>query len=258
MPIIALDIKPAVFPSVSSLRISPSSMTTVRKSLPTLRTSYRRTLQTVSGFRVRMPTVFVPYVLLPETQGTHAQLDDAEKERERREAGSAERTVVLCVEIENSGESGIGAGFVVEKVDVKIGGEGAKATLIGWGDGGFSSDAAKKTFPLRIGPLAQYNLLYAVSFLRSPEEMDAFSFARAAGVGGPPQSDLQHAVTINIFGKPHVPPRPSTYTSPLLYPTNTSSSRWNYVLDLEAHQAQALDAMDVSDPAGGHLFFLNV
>ena len=30
--------------------------------------------------------------------------------------------------------------------------------------------------------LAQYNLLYAIS-LRSPEEMDAFSFARAAGAG---------------------------------------------------------------------------
>ena len=84
---------------------------------------------------------------------------------------------------------------------MKIGGEGAKATLIGWGHGGFSSDAAKKAFPSRIGPLAQY-LLYAVSFLRSPEEMDAFSFVRAAGVGGLPQSDLQRAVTINIFGKP--------------------------------------------------------
>ena len=85
---------------------------------------------------------------------------------------------------------------------MKIGGEGAKATLIGWGDGGFSSDTTKKTSPLRIGPLAQYSLLYAVSFLRSPEEMDAFSFARAAGVGGPPQSDLQRAVT--IFGKPSI------------------------------------------------------
>ena len=89
-----------------------------------------------------------------------------------------------------------------------------------------------------VGPrLAQYNLLYAVSFLRSPEEMDAFSFARAAGVGGPPQSDLQRAVTINIFGKPYIPPRPSTETSPLLYPTNTFSSRC-CVLDLAAHQAQ--------------------
>ncbi|KIJ99731.1 hypothetical protein K443DRAFT_8212 [Laccaria amethystina LaAM-08-1] len=138
-------------------------------------------------------------------------------------------------------------------MDVNIDGEGAKTTIIGWGDGGFSSDAAKKTFPLRIGPLARYNLLYAVSFLRSPEEMDAFSFARAAGVGGPPQSDLQRAVTTNIFEKPYIPPRPSTETSPLLYPTNTFSSRWNCVLDLAAHQAQALDAMDVSDPAGGSI-----
>ena len=108
-------------------------------------------------------------------------------------------------------------------VDLKIGAEGAKAMLIGWGDGGFSLNVVKKTFPLRIGPLAQHNFLYAISFLQSSEEMDLFSFARAAGVGGP-QSDPQHAVTINIFGKPYIPPHPSTETSPLLYPTNTFSS----------------------------------
>ena len=68
-----------------------------------------------------MRAVFFSYVL-PETEGTLAELDNAEKERERREAGSADRTVVLCVEIENSGEFGIGVGVVVEKVDVKIGG----------------------------------------------------------------------------------------------------------------------------------------
>ena len=34
--------------------------------------------------------------------------------------------------------------------------------------------------------------------------------------------------------------------------TNTCSSRCNCVVDLAAHQAQALDAMDVSDPTGGH------
>ena len=71
-------------------------------------------------------------------------------------------------------------------------------------------------------------------------------------MGGPPQSDLQRAVIINPFGKPYIPPRPSTETSPLLYPTNTFSSRWNCVLDLAAHKAQALEAIDVTDPAGGH------
>ena len=48
------------------------------------------------------------------------------------------------MESENSGESGIGVGVVVEKVDVKIGGEGAKATLIGWGDGGFNRMRRRK------------------------------------------------------------------------------------------------------------------
>ncbi|CAA7263288.1 unnamed protein product [Cyclocybe aegerita] len=228
---------------------SPSPMTAVRKAHPTLRKSYRKTIQTASGFRVRMRTVFVPYVLLPETEGTVDDLDEEEKDRERREAGSEERTVVLCVEIENSGDMGTNAGFVVEKVDVTIGGEGAKATLIGWGENGFTSEAAKKILPLRIGPLAQYNLLYAVTFMRSPEESDAFSFARP---GAQASSDLQRAVTINVFGKPYFPP---PLTSKILipdmdsvsYPTRTFSSRWNCVLDLAAQQSQPSDMLDQND-----------
>ena len=43
---------------------------------------------------MRIHTIFVPYVLLPDTKGTLAELDDAEKECERREAGSAEWMVV--------------------------------------------------------------------------------------------------------------------------------------------------------------------
>ncbi|PPQ70667.1 hypothetical protein CVT25_010769 [Psilocybe cyanescens] len=231
---------------------SPSPMTAVRKAHPTLRKSYRKTLQTVSGFRVRMRTVFVPYVLLPETEGTIEDLDEEKKEQERREAGSEEKTVVLCVEVENSGDLGMTAGFMVEKVDVNIGGEGAKATLIGWGDSGFTPDAAKHTFPLRIGPLAQYNLLYAVTFLRSPEEIDGFSFARNASNNGI-SLELQRAVTINIFGKPYFPPSSSKMLIPnldtLSYPTETFSSRWNCVLDLAAQQAQPSELLDPNDPS---------
>ncbi|KAG6869442.1 hypothetical protein C0992_003125, partial [Termitomyces sp. T32_za158] len=77
-------------------------MTVVRTAHPTLRKSFRKTMQTVSGFRVRMRTVFVPSVLLPDEE-MNSNLDDGQEERERREAGNEERTVVLCVEIENSG-----------------------------------------------------------------------------------------------------------------------------------------------------------
>ena len=232
-------------------------MTAIRKAHPTLRKSFRKTLLVASGFRVRMRTVFVPYVLLPETEGTIADLDEEEKDRERREAGREEKTVVLCVEIENSGDLGIGAGFLVEKVDVSIGGEGAKATLIGWGDHAFSPNAAKNMFPLKIGPLAQYNLLYAVTFMRSPEEMDAFSFARGSNPNGSWQ-DLQRAVTINVFGKPYFPP-PSTETKVVVqaanlakvsYPTQTFSSRWNCVLDLTAQQGPSAELLDATDPSG--------
>ncbi|KAF8177678.1 TRAPP trafficking subunit Trs65-domain-containing protein [Pholiota molesta] len=241
----------------SPIQPSPSPMTAVRKAHPTLRKSFRKTLQTVSGFRVRMRTVFVPYVLLPETEGMLDDLTEEEKELERREAGSEERTVVLCVEIENSGDLGMTAGFMVEKVDVSIGGEGAQATLIGWGEDGFTSNAAKNTFPLRIGPLAQYNLLYAVTFMRSPEEIDAFSFAH--GVNDTRAApDLQRAVTINIYGKPYFPPPPSStslsipHSKTLAYPTQTFSSRWNCVLDLASQPARPHDTFEAGDPSADY------
>ncbi|KDR76963.1 hypothetical protein GALMADRAFT_225118 [Galerina marginata CBS 339.88] len=240
----------------SPVQPSPSPMTAVRKSHPTLRKSYRKTLHTVSGFRVRMRTVFVPYVLLPETEGTIDDLDEEKKEQERREAGSEERTVVLCVEVENSGDLGMTAGFMVEKVDVSIGGEGARATLIGWGDHGFTPNAAENTFPLRIGPLAQYNLLYAVTFIRSPEDIDGFSFARGASDNGI-SPELQRAVTINIFGKPYFPS--SSFSRALIpdeeslsFPTRTFSSRWNCVLDLTAQQGPVSEIMDPNDPSAGY------
>ncbi|KAG6826661.1 hypothetical protein H0H92_014934 [Tricholoma furcatifolium] len=222
---------------------SPSPMTAVRTAHPTLRKSYRKTMQTVSGFRVRMRTVFVPYVLLPE-QGD-LELDGEQEERERREAGNEERTVVLCVEIENSGESGANIGFMVEKVDVSIGGDGAKATLIGWGDGCFTGNVEAKMFPIRIGALAQYNLLYAVSFLRAPEEVEGFSLTRdpnnPEGYMAPNISELQRAVAINIFGKPYTVSS-SVGQDNTAYPTTTFSSRWNCVLDLSTHQTHSIEA----------------
>ena len=96
-------------------------------------------------------------------------------------------------------------------------------------------------------PLAQHNLLYAVSFLRFPEEMDAFSFARAAGVrllkltsnAQSPSTSLENPTS--HFAHPRIQ-----------LPYYTLSPRWNRVLDLAAHKAQALDAMDISAPAGGY------
>ncbi|KAF9045381.1 TRAPP trafficking subunit Trs65-domain-containing protein [Panaeolus papilionaceus] len=242
-------------PVQTPVQPSPSPMTAVRKAHPTVRKSYRKILRTASGFRVRMRTVFVPYVLLPETEGIVDEMDEEDKERARKEAGSEEKTVVLCVEIENAGDLGSTAGFMVEKVDVVIGGEGAKATLIGWGEDCFSANAAKSTFPLRIGALAQCNLLYAVTFMKSPEEMDAFSFARKSDSGSLP--DLQRAVTINIFGKPYFPTEASrkfltANPEDVLFPARTFSSRWNCVLDLTAQQGIPSDFLDSGDPSANY------
>ncbi|KAJ3575662.1 hypothetical protein NP233_g946 [Leucocoprinus birnbaumii] len=204
------------------------------KAQSTLRKSFRKTLSTVSGFRVRMRTVFVPSIVLDATQTEH----------DKMASGSEERTVVLCVEIENSGESGEGVGFEVESVDVSISGDEAKATLITWGRETFTSQD-DEVFPLKIAQWAQYNLLYAVTFLRSPEELDAFSFARKTT--NTAHTDLQRAVSINIHGKPYYKP-PTFDTTTLIYPTRTFSSKWNCVLDLASHQSQSQRPTNPPDP----------
>lgn len=195
-----------------------------------------------------MRTVFVPYVLLSQNQDSLLP-EEVDDERERREAGNEERTVVLCVEVENPGESGPRAGFVVESVDVIIGGEGASATLIGWGDGGFAKEVEKRVFPLLVGSMEQYNLLYAVSFLRSPEDADGFTLtSRGNGdkPGGGLTGNLQRAVTINIKGKPFMESLISkSDVDPFSYPAQEFSSRWNCILDLSApHSHGTFDPHD--------------
>ncbi|KAH7911026.1 TRAPP trafficking subunit Trs65-domain-containing protein [Hygrophoropsis aurantiaca] len=240
--------------SLPPIAISPATPMSSSKRAPqnTLRKSFRKVMQTVSGFRVRMRTVFVPHVILPRTN-SGAEGDESNSSREEREAGENERTVILCVEVENSGESGPGVGFSVEQVDVKISGDGASAKIIGWGESAYDPNPENRLFPLHIGSMEQYNLLYAVSFLNSPAELDNLSLA---GHGqdtrsGPGYSDLQRAVTISIFGKPYISKALGGLSeiqedSTLSYPTETFSSRWNCILDLSTRPQEAM--FDNSDP----------
>lgn len=249
--------------------VAPSPLTTTpttyRPSHPTLRKAFRKTLRTVSGFRVRMRTVFVPYFMLPKRGKKSAKKgrkalrsagSDSEDldpldlhEQELLEAGNEEHTVVLCVEVENGGESS--AGFCVENVKVTVGGEGAQTHLIGWGDNGFlESDLV---FPLLLGPHEQYNLLYAVAFTRSPET-DEFSLARGRGLpGAPVLQEMQRAVAIIINGKPYEVNRSETTVDAALkpedlsYPTKTFPSRWNCILDLSP---QSTNRLSLGAPGG--------
>ncbi|TFY61753.1 hypothetical protein EVG20_g6945, partial [Dentipellis fragilis] len=219
----------------SALLVTPTTATH-----PTLRKSFRKTLNTVSGFRVRMRTVFVPYVLLPQDSATASSPNgDAPRsagwaisptaeddELDELEAGHTERTVVLCIELENSGESGLG--FAVEDVVVRVGGEGARVRLVWWG-----AEAAQrkgKVFPLRMSGMEQYNLLYAVEFLTAPvPEKEALVFGSGPAGG----QELQRAVTINVHGRPYELIQNKGEDEPeYVYPTQVFSSRWNCVLDL--------------------------
>lgn len=212
----AFSLPPVPFDNVTTI---PSPTSATRSAVSILRKSHRKTLRTVSGFKVRMRTVLVPYVLFPEMDAdppressVSSAGDIQEWGRERREAGNDESTVVLCIEIENSGESGMT--FVVEAVNVIISGQGAKTTLIRWGD-------SQNIFPLPIASMDQYNLLYAVTFVQPPDADDVNA------IGKKKTSELQRAVSITISGKPR-----EDRGSSLVDPTNTFSSKWNCVLDL--------------------------
>ena len=223
--------------SISSLSGLPKTAT--------LRRSFRKTLKTHIGFRVRMRTVFVPYFLLPQdvssgkTQRPRGlrgadpdasdldededEEDDILEEREQREAGNEEHTVVLSVEVENlfAGSAPGSHHIEIDRVDVAISGSGARASFIGWGGDG------QDVFPLRVGPREQVNLLYAVSFLRGPE-IDEFSLARPTGDRrSGPAEELQRAVTIHLIVRPFEP-----NGDQIFYPTHLFPSRWNCVLDL--------------------------
>ncbi|KAK7061966.1 TRAPP trafficking subunit Trs65-domain-containing protein [Favolaschia claudopus] len=241
---------PAIQPRTPLPAPSPTPMSAIGRSQnpisgsgpAILRKSFRKTLRTVSGFRVRMRTVFVPSVLLPLT-GAQSVDEETDEERDRLEAGTDERTVVLCVEVENSGESGRSVGFEVEKVDVKVGGaddSGARAVLVGWGNQG--SNEGGVVFPMRVGANEQYNLLYAVSFLRSPDEALAMGLIKDSAA----QEMLQRSVTIGIYGKPYVssPSSMASTSEPAhSYPTTTFCSKWNCVLDLSSQPHPEPDDM---------------
>ncbi|KAJ3815926.1 TRAPP trafficking subunit Trs65-domain-containing protein [Lentinula aff. lateritia] len=257
---------------------------------PVLRKSFRKILETASGFKVRMRTVFVPAVLLDEggeedfEDGDENQ-DDEEEEEENSEnhgededpdrltSGASERTVVLCVEIETEGDPfyrpADAPDFVVEKVDISITGnatgggkeEGATARLIGWDTANALAQGAKRnrrkkqnsssesqaSFPLYLAPHEQHNLLYAVSFLHSPQEDAALDGIGSMGIkpSGGPDKSLQRGVTIEVYGKPCYANGNATIAAPAgtgeksnkyHYPTPTFISRWNCVLDLSLSQ----------------------
>ncbi|EJD04158.1 uncharacterized protein FOMMEDRAFT_155278 [Fomitiporia mediterranea MF3/22] len=196
------------------------------RSLPVLRKSFRKTLGLASGFHVRMRTILVPQLFLPEG------VDD------EQETGSDESTVVLSIEIENPVDSG--AGFSVDTVEVYLKNEITKVRLIGWGEEGFSDPT--KVFPLLIRPAEQYYLLYTVTFLRFPE----FELSQMGD-----QDDFQKVVSFNIIGRPFSVPGANyvsmVKTDKLTYLTSPFLSRWNCKLDLDPRRQSMPPPESMSD-----------
>ncbi|EJD55423.1 hypothetical protein AURDEDRAFT_118550 [Auricularia subglabra TFB-10046 SS5] len=219
---IGLSMRKESYSLTTQLSDGPSTLSSpaAARALPTLRKSYRKTLSAVSGFAVKMRSVLSPAVVIP---------GDTEDEQEQRETGSEERTIVLCVELENTGESKLG--FQVDTVQVRVSGDGARAKLIAWGEQAFESP--ESVFPLRVGAREQYNLLYAVSFLRPADEQDVPSYAPTPNR---PPNDLLRSVSIAITGRPF---ETRADAVDVAYPTPPFVTRWSCTLNLSpSHHTQ--------------------
>jgi hypothetical protein len=219
-------------PSDPPSMIDASVATPYLATRATLRQSFRRTIFAVSGFRVRMRTVFVPYILLHPT-GPDVEVDHA------LAAGHTEHTVMLCVELEHPGEAP--EAFLVDAVDVSVGGGGdARVRLLPWRE-----NSPKQLFPLHLGMHEQCNLLFAVELLNAPtpDREDLPLNAPTAAITG----ELQRPVTITVRGRPfsYVLSNGGQISSKIeepkepLFPTRPFPSRWNCVLDLAPQQLPA-------------------
>lgn len=253
----AFSLPPAT-PMVHPLT-SPAAIANTQSTTPILRKSFLKVLHTFSGFQIRMKSVSVPYVIIPETQ---------ENEEERRAAGAEERTIVLSVELVygDTTDNSKSSGFSIEDVEVSVGGEGATSYLLRWEDRDGIQNS-KPIFPLPIGPADQYNLLYAIRFWRQSDVDDIADTLRSeAGGGSHPavQLDFQRPVAITVHGRPFDMMLPSddlnnnnsntningvNQKKPphVRYNAQTFRSRWNCVLDLSNQPDQVADPHEPQD-----------
>lgn len=166
-------------------------------------------------------------------------------DRADNEQDDGEKQVVLCVEIENPPED-MEHSWVIEGVGVDIGGKGGKATAELACDPG--SNAQEDTFPIRLAPVEQYNLLYAVSIASSsdpleagPDDAQAQAVLRHLGTG-----ELQRPVAITVNAHPI---QRSSHSNDPVQPAETFVSRWNCTLDLAGYYASAQSSVTANPRA---------
>lgn len=151
----------------------------------------------------------------------------------------AERRIVLCVEVESGlgREDGEADCYEIERVEVDVGGKGGKVEVEMVGLANVS-----QTFPLRLGRVDQYNLLYALSPAANNDVNDGSVFNHGHG-------DLQRPVSITVIGRPYH----SDAEESRRYPSAPFSSKWNCTLDLSTfHQAISV-ATTLSTVSAGRL-----
>ncbi|VDC07704.1 unnamed protein product [Peniophora sp. CBMAI 1063] len=198
------------------------------RAKPTVKKSFRRTVNIANAVRVRMRTVFVPHSLLPLAGSKEASGNDDVSD------GASERAIVLCVEVEHAPEAGA-AGSDFELLDVRV--EVASAASLPGAPSGGEARAeliGSTPFPIRLGDGAQHNLLYAVSLLNLPAgSLDVLS----GDADVPP-----HKVGIYVSGRP-VSISSDDDDGAEVHPTAEFTSRWNTTLAISSSSASAHNSL---------------
>jgi hypothetical protein len=176
-----------------------------------------------------MLTMFVPYMIIPGV---------SEDEEMWIEAGSEERTVVLCVELDTRISEEFG--FCVEDIIVKIAGESTPVRLVSWG-GKSAFSSPEHVFPLDIRPREQYNILYAVSLTEQQGVRDDIgaTFSRLIPLQRADSLPEQRYISIAIKGKTFKLSEEGNSD----YLTASYVSKWSCVLDLSGLQSGPLRGM---------------
>lgn len=179
-------------------------------------------------------------LLLPQLLPTSTQ-DDDENEGEKK--------IVLCVEVENPE----GIPFEVDSVSVEITGKGGQATaeLVCQPE----QHNGGNVFPLRLGAMEQYNLLYCVNIASAPEERNAATGMDEAVMRSMGRGDDMRPVAIYLVGRPFrrsLVDTDSALGDEMEYPTSPFSSRWNCQLDLAGFYASlSYSNINVAQPNAG-------
>ncbi|KAN0061660.1 hypothetical protein ACQY0O_005651 [Thecaphora frezii] len=246
----------------------PGSVRSEAPNLQILKRSSRLVMDVKSGLGVRMRTLFTPYSpfslrssgpsrVRSDNDGGDGARDDDDDDEEDEDRDDGERldqaSLVLCVELENTPQSGLE--FQVDRIEVRVEQahplSGEPRAVVRLLDGAMAirpeDSAGSYPFPIRLEQGQQRNMLYYLSI-----EHDALSHGAGTGTAGVGELADARArsgkrnVAIVVSGRPIL--LSSTEGAAETAATEPFDSKWNCILDLSPLFNNARRRANASQP----------